>query len=63
MSTETHNMLDGSYDAQPVTVTTNSVSKTYWGSMVIGLDGTCYFNWTEAYSIPGIETLFDESEV
>lgn len=56
-------MLDGSYDAQPVTVTTNSVSKTYWGSMVIGLDGTCYFNWTEAYSIPGIETLFDESEV
>lgn len=63
MNTETYYMLDGSYEVQPVTATISNVSKTYWASVNVGPDGTYYFNMTEAYSVPGIETLFDESEV
>lgn len=62
-ATETIYMFDGSYEAQPVTATANSVSKTYWASVEIGQDGTYYFSWAEAYSVPEVETLFDESEV
>lgn len=60
---ETIYMFDGSYEAQPITTIRTNVSKTYWASVEIGQDGTYYFNLAEAYSVPEVETLFDESEV
>ena len=63
MSTETYNMLAEGYEIPPVTTSRTDVSKTYWGSLEVGQDGTYYISWAEAYSVPEVGTLFDESEV
>ena len=56
-------MLAEGYEIPPVTTSRTDVSKTYWGSLEVGQDGTYYISWAEAYSVPEVGTLFDESEV